>query len=213
MSMVPILRGAGLTALLSLGVALAADPLQTKGTCTVDPVVTTTLNVYGEIRNPFNTPITARGTLIARDGSGRVVQHKVGLPPFTVINPGERYPVFQYGPVSGRVATCVLEYTGNTTARGRRGSVSGLNVAYQNLAGFQSAQVSATVRNTEGVAVPGGILNVTGYDARGQVVMVASQSVTRLEPGERRDVKFMALNILAKPVSFSTLLDLGQVGP
>lgn len=186
---------------------VSAQALKVKGYCYTEKVVDDHLNVFGEITNPWTYPVKAEGKVVVRDAAGWVVQSDITMTG-AVVNPGETLPVYGTGRLAGRMSSCTLEYLAERTATGLRGRVQNLKVQYEELV-VPSARVTLQVVNTTGREVTGGQVYVTGYDAKGRVVMMGTYSLLeRLSVGGQVPVAFTAMNVVAKPATFRAVVEL-----
>lgn len=194
---------------LSLGAA-AAPTLDVKGFCFTEQIASTYLNVFGEIENTQGVPVQASGKLVVYDRAGRVVLERTGLGTST-LNPGEKLPVYTTATLNGPMDRCALRYSFRPADAAPRAAARDLAGRFSESVGIRSVRVTATVHNPNAFALRSGIVNVTGYDARGRVVMVGSHSFfTRLDPGASTEIAFTAQHVAAKPVRYAAVVEAVQ---
>lgn len=204
----PLRRLTGrLLAALTLAVPAGAQTLDVNGYCFVERIATDYLNVYGELVNTQRFPVRAEGRLLVYDAAGRLIKERNGLSVST-LNVGEKLPVYTTTPIQGAMSKCILRYTFSPADAAPRARARDATFAYQESVGIRSVRVSANVTNPNAFALRSGIVNVTGYDASGRVVMVGQHSFfNRLEPGQSVPVSFTAQNVAAKPARYVVLVE------
>ncbi|GGJ42996.1 hypothetical protein [Deinococcus roseus] len=198
-------------ALLCMALPLASgQQLSTQGKCYEGKGSNTgKVAAFGEVKNNQGFAVRARGSIHIYDTSGKLIYERLGAISSIDLLPGETAPVYDVSTKGnyGKIGRCDLDFTYEEAGKFaylERGLVSGL--VLQGSAG-SPLTIKGKLKNPLGKAARYK-LYVTGYNASGEVVMMAFQvspGGKMLSGGSSTSFEVTTYDYIEKPVRLKAL--------